>query len=75
MGFQSHRNERSCTSCSTQAYVHIQIYSARKRSERPRTYILTGYRRGTQLTLVVAKAFVFEKYLQNVQRYRITHLT
>ncbi|KAM5537518.1 hypothetical protein V8D89_008845 [Ganoderma adspersum] len=27
------------------------------------------------LTLVVAKAFVFEKYLQNIQRYRITHLT
>ncbi|KAI1782591.1 hypothetical protein LXA43DRAFT_1068509 [Ganoderma leucocontextum] len=28
-----------------------------------------------QMTLVVAKAFVFEKYLQNIQRYRITNLT
>ena len=27
-----------------------------------------------QMTLVVSKAFVFEKYLQNIQRFRITHL-
>ena len=64
----SERSSQRCSSTlrSSQGCVTLPRIS---RAEQQSTY------RRAQMTLVVAKTFVFEKYLQNIQRYHITHLT